>query len=682
MLDHQEQLQFFVNYIKLHPHWSGLIAFAVSFCEALAVIGTVIPGSITMTAIGILIGANIFHPVHAFAWIISGGLLGDYFSYWVGVRYKNRLKGLWPFKKHPQLLITGEDFFNRHGGKSVIIGRFFGPMRSMVPLVAGMLNMPRLRFISAMIPSIMLWAFVYTLPGILIGALSLQLPPKLALTFLGVALLVSAAIWGTIWLIQNFLKQAITLINRFSKRCWKHCITHSRLVWFMELLCPARQRGYFHQLTRFILWLLVLTAFILLCWQVATQGLLTALNSPLNHFFLSIRGTFGSHLMLTITMIADKHVLLSSALMISLWLFYKKHWRAGTHWLLLNGVTAVAIKAFKFIIHAPRPNGLTHTMVTSSFPSGHVTLFVSFMAFLALLVMQDIHFKRRYIINYIVMGAIFVIMLSRLYLGAHWLTDTIGGIFLGLGMMLFFTLSYRRQKPSRIPAPSLLTITLLVLTVNTSIYATTHFRFFDAVYQLHWPTIITTHHDWWHQDVTNNSLPHYRLNRLGKAAQPFNIQFSGELFLIKERLTDQGWQSHNILPKLPTMLERLQRDPHDPKTPELPLLPLNYQNHPPALLLTKTIKQQQLILRLWKANIMIDGEETHLWLGTINDHQLNSPQNTVLHHIPKTPDSMNATRALTPYLNGFQWKVLQIPADQQPDPIQKLQWDGKILLIR
>ncbi|MES9896122.1 MAG: VTT domain-containing protein, partial [Candidatus Thiodiazotropha endolucinida] len=90
-----------------------------------------------------------------------------------------RLRGFWPFNRHPATLQRGITFFQRYGGKSVALGRFFGPVRAIIPLVAGMLGMPPLRFLAANILSALVWAPAYLLPGIVFGA-SLELASEVA----------------------------------------------------------------------------------------------------------------------------------------------------------------------------------------------------------------------------------------------------------------------------------------------------------------------------------------------------------------------------------------------------------------------------------------------------------------------------------------------------------------------
>lgn len=107
-----------------------------------------------------------------------GAVSGDGLSFWLGKHFKDRIHHIWPFSRYPKVLQSGTRFFETHGGKSVIIGRFIGPIRPIIPMVAGALNMSAKRFFIYNASSAIVWAPMYVLPGFLVGA-SLQLDVKL-----------------------------------------------------------------------------------------------------------------------------------------------------------------------------------------------------------------------------------------------------------------------------------------------------------------------------------------------------------------------------------------------------------------------------------------------------------------------------------------------------------------------
>ena len=167
--------QILTTWLHTHPNNAVFITFFIAFAESLAIIGTLIPGSITMTAIGILAGSGILRIDLTFISAILGAVAGDGVSYAIGAKFSDRLTQIWPFRRYPRWITYGKDYFARHGGNSVLIGRFFGPLRSIIPLIAGMLRMSRWHFFFANVISGIGWSILYLTPGILIGEASTEL---------------------------------------------------------------------------------------------------------------------------------------------------------------------------------------------------------------------------------------------------------------------------------------------------------------------------------------------------------------------------------------------------------------------------------------------------------------------------------------------------------------------------
>jgi undecaprenyl-diphosphatase len=158
-----------LNTISAHPGAAYGVVFLAALAESLAVIGMFLPGVLVMFAAGTLIaeGTLVFWPTLLLAMV--GAVSGDSLSYWLGRRYRTRLPHLWPFNRYPAPLEHALAFFARHGGKSVFLGRFIGPLRAMVPLVAGLLDMPPRAFLLANLGSALPWALAYLAPGMLFG---------------------------------------------------------------------------------------------------------------------------------------------------------------------------------------------------------------------------------------------------------------------------------------------------------------------------------------------------------------------------------------------------------------------------------------------------------------------------------------------------------------------------------
>ena len=143
-----------IDFVRQHQAWAAPIAGALAFGESLAVLSLLIPATVILLAIGAMAGATglDFWPLWLAAAI--GASLGDWLSYEVGRWLGKRAHGIWPLSRYPEMIAKG-----------IFLGRFFGPARAMVPLVAGIFEMRRLPFQAANVASAVIWAFVLLAPG-------------------------------------------------------------------------------------------------------------------------------------------------------------------------------------------------------------------------------------------------------------------------------------------------------------------------------------------------------------------------------------------------------------------------------------------------------------------------------------------------------------------------------------
>lgn len=146
-----------IEFVRLHQAWAAPIVFALAFAESLAFISLLVPAWAALVGIGTLIAASNlnFWPI----WIAGavGAALGDWLSYWIGLKLETRVYHMWPLSNHPKLIPAGENFVKKWGALGIFIGRFSGPLRASVPLVAGIFAMPFWRFQLANFTSAFVW---------------------------------------------------------------------------------------------------------------------------------------------------------------------------------------------------------------------------------------------------------------------------------------------------------------------------------------------------------------------------------------------------------------------------------------------------------------------------------------------------------------------------------------------
>lgn len=151
--------------VRAHHVWAPPICFLLAFLESLAVVSLIVPSAVILIAIGGLVPLSNISFVEIWIGAALGAVFGDWLSYWVGHRFEHRISGMWPFTKYPDMLPRTHRFFERWGVLGVFLGRFLGPLRATVPLVAGMGGMPMLPFQIANVTSAFLWAAGLLIPG-------------------------------------------------------------------------------------------------------------------------------------------------------------------------------------------------------------------------------------------------------------------------------------------------------------------------------------------------------------------------------------------------------------------------------------------------------------------------------------------------------------------------------------
>jgi membrane protein DedA with SNARE-associated domain len=154
-----------LEFVRLHQEYAAPIVFVLAFGESLALVSLLLPATVLLWGIGAFIGVSgmDFWPVY-FAAAIGAGL-GDWLSYWLGYHFHEQIGRMWPLSRHPDLLPRGHAFFEKWGWPGVFFGRFFGPLRAIVPLTAGACEMPRIPFQIANWSSAFIWAGVTLAPG-------------------------------------------------------------------------------------------------------------------------------------------------------------------------------------------------------------------------------------------------------------------------------------------------------------------------------------------------------------------------------------------------------------------------------------------------------------------------------------------------------------------------------------
>src|SRR6476646_2258930 len=152
-----------VTFVSANAWLAYLTLFLAALLEAVPVVGSVIPGSTIILALSALVPGGELQLPWVLASAVAGAVLGDGSAFWIGHRSQREILSTWPMANYPRVIAQSEAFFHRWGVLAVFFARFVPPIRAFVPITAGALGMPPLRFFAVNVPAVLLWAPAHVL---------------------------------------------------------------------------------------------------------------------------------------------------------------------------------------------------------------------------------------------------------------------------------------------------------------------------------------------------------------------------------------------------------------------------------------------------------------------------------------------------------------------------------------
>lgn len=240
-------LQSLIDWVALHPESAGIAIFIISAVESLALVGILIPGVVILFAFGTLVGTGILPVVPVLLWAFAGAVLGDQISFWLGWNLKERLWQIWPLSRYPQFVGKSQRFFHKYGAASVFIGRFIGPIRPVIPAMAGMSGMPPFRFTLVNLSSAALWSPAYLLPGAVLGA-SMQVAGAVAAKMALLMVLAAGVTYFCVWASSRLLIRVPAAVQGISITLFSTALIAAVLVMVLhsgntQLACDAYKQA-------------------------------------------------------------------------------------------------------------------------------------------------------------------------------------------------------------------------------------------------------------------------------------------------------------------------------------------------------------------------------------------------------------------------------------------------------
>lgn len=581
-------------WIGAHPVAAGALVFLIAFCDALIIVGAIVPALPLMIAIGVLIGMGQIVGPYAVLCAAAGAFCGDGLSYWVGRRWGDGLRGVWPFRRYPGLLERGETLFRRNANKSLLIARYVGAVRPFVPAIAGMAGMPLLRYVRISVFACLSWAVLFLLPGWALGeayeAVAV-VADKLALALLGLVA-VLALVWALVlytW--RWFALNADGLLARALR--WSQ--SHPRLGKIVRsVIDPSRRES-----TSLLLLACCLFGF---AWAWAwLSGSLLASGGPLliDHdvyaLMFSLRNPLADRTMAALATLGSAPVLGGGFVGAMLWLLWRRRWKAALHWGMAIAVGLGLTAALATVVHMPRP---PTAAAGFGFPSIAVTMTTVVFGFFAVLIARELPGRQR-VWPYLLTGvATALVGFARLYLGAHWLSDIIGGVLLGAIWVLLIGIAYRRHSERSFWMPPLGWIFYGGFLLAAFWYVPRATPAVLATFEPPEPTRMLADVRWQAQG-------------LEQGRRPFDLEIAGDPALLQRLLEARGWtgQAPMDWSDAPELLDE------DTPAAQRPVMPVALEARPERLLLRREVpdgSDRIEVLRVWPAPVRLESG-TPLW---------------------------------------------------------------------
>ncbi len=441
LLDTLDQL------VHSHPGWLVGAAFAFAFLESLAIVGIVVPGIVLLFMVGAVLGLE-----PGLLWVCwlaasSGALAGDGVSYCLGWRFRHRIPGLWPLSRRPDMIAAGQAMFERHGGKGVLIGRFVGPIRPVVPLLAGMMHLRPGLFFAYAIPACLLWAPLYLLPGMLFGA-SLEMAAELTGRLALVILVVVMGGWLIFWLTRVVYEFTARRSGWWLRSLIQWSRAHPLLG---SLVSPLFEPGRREVLSVALLGLLLIASLAVLLVALLTAPLGQSdwdAERQLAGWAASMRNPYTDPLFVVLALAGDLRVMGGVAAVTGLLLIALRRANAAWHWLAATAgcwLAAVILSAVMGLV-LPAPEAAPSL---AEVPHRAFALATAVMGFFAVMLAKDLSPRRRkwpYLATSLFLG---LVGFANFYLGLASTSGLLAGAALGMGWVALVGIAFRQRASQR-----------------------------------------------------------------------------------------------------------------------------------------------------------------------------------------------------------------------------------------
>ena len=412
--------------------WTYLLVGLLAFLETGAFVGLIFPGETAVILGGAVAGQGETSIVITIAVVWFCAWAGDTTSFYIG----RRLGREFILKHGRKVLITPERFeqverfFQRHGGKTILVGRFIGLVRALAPFIAGSSGMQYRAFVPYSVLGTGLWAATFSILGYLL-ANSLDKATEIAGTGALIFGSVVAVIVG-VFVVSRYLRKPENR-SKLAARIESTPGLRRLLPWIRFTWNRLTPGGLGLELTS-LLAVLSVSLFVLIGYAEIVTGDAgpTPGDAEAIDVVDSLRAPWLTDIAKVVTELGSWAVVAPLSVIAAVVLGIRRRWPELAVLVVASLIILVGVPAIKDLVDRPRPDGGLVEVGGGSYPSGHAAHSV-FYAWLALTVALRVRPGWRYGTALMVIGLLVTaaVGLSRVYLGAHYLSDVSGGWALG-----------------------------------------------------------------------------------------------------------------------------------------------------------------------------------------------------------------------------------------------------------
>jgi membrane protein DedA with SNARE-associated domain len=435
--------------------WTYLVVGVLAFAETGAFLGFIAPGETAVIVGGLVAGQGQISLLVLIAIVWTCAVLGDVTSYELG----RRLGRQWLLRHGERLKITEErlqvveGFFDKRGGVTILVGRFLGFVRPIAPFIAGASKMPFRRFLPYDVLAAGAWSTTFCVLGYIFWRSINQLTTYVSrgLFAFGTLVVVIAGIVALIRLRRDpeaRAKVRAWLDAREDRRGWRLVAKVARPAWHFVLrpaatVADMTARFSAGRLTPGNLGLELTTLLALAAVGIFNFVLLgdvvQAAGQPrIDRWGEDVASRLNTDALVeaakVVTVLGSLPAAVAAVVLTAGWALTRRRYIEAGALVLGLAVSYSAVHVAKDAYDRRRPYGPLVDTALSSYPSGHACYAVTLVACATVLVRGGVGWAARVAAVTVAVIAVAAVAITRVYLRAHFVTDVLGGVALGVGI--------------------------------------------------------------------------------------------------------------------------------------------------------------------------------------------------------------------------------------------------------